>query len=660
MRKTRNTKLLKDDTPHSGVNLIKLFLCCTVLLAALVFVADAPMLRAERKSSPNAGYLSQSEDTMLAGPLYPAGQTAPFLPSDAKTDGNDSQAERQITVPVMESSEGPSNQTAVRDSYENAETAKEDPYEQPADQGDETIERYEADSASVYEKGVQITLQAQPALAAARTLYIVPTGRYENMLNAASDVVYYEFDVGERGVLYYGLDSEADNSAAWKVRLYQQYYVNGTGEETAYRPLNTLNASAKNVRNRAPGIGISPGHYRISVASDGVYSPAIFSLCLEVYSGTAYEIEYNDSVTRYTEIYADVPIKGSASLYDDGRDTDWYMIRTYSDCALDLLFTHTNSKQTTVAFKIYLYDADMRELYSGNSLLSDISVTSGRVGVPAGTYFIQVQGRVYTESEYTLTVRRDTADFEKEPNDGFALATPIVPGETLRGALSVRSGNSDRDYYVFNLQNPGYVSVSMNNLIPAEKSTGYIRRLQLFDSQGHPLYGALITDADDEIRSSNIGLGAGTYYISVDNDDLYLNSGTYEIGYSFTASSSWEREYNGSPEFATPITDKISVSGTTSDAEALFDEDWYTFNTEEAGTLILRLNHDNLGGSRDIFHVTLYSAGQKQIGDTIVSFESSDTVSARFAVAKGKFYVKVTSGNFKSDVRYYLSYEIEK
>ena len=96
------------------------------------------------------------------------------------------------------------------------------------------------------------------------------------------------------------------------------------------------------------------------------------------------------------------------------------------------------------------------------------------------------------------------------------------------------------------------------------------------------------------------------------------------------------------------------------DAEALFDEDWYAFSTDEDGTLILRLNHDDLGGGRDIFHVTLYSEDQKQIGDTMVSFESSNSVSARFTVAKGKYFIRVTSGNYMSDVRYYLSYELEK
>ena len=661
MRKPGNIKRSKGDTPYNGNNFIKLVLCCAVLLAALIFIADAPMLRAVRHNAADAEYRNNGAENLLCDVFTTAEQPVPAAGSgEAAAVRENGETLPPNARPAPDRTGGGSDDALLHGSDACYGTETEAFSEQPSTLPDEAVVQDEANAPDLREEGVQIARQDQPALASVRTLYIEPSGRYQNMLNTASDVINYEFSVGERGVLYYELLSDAENGAAWKVHLYQQYYVNGSGEETAYRPLNTLNATAKNVKNSAPGIGLAPGRYRISVTSDGIFSSALFTLGIEFYPGCAYEIEYNDSVTRYTEIYADVSVKGSASFYDNGRDTDWYMIRTYSDCAFDLLFTHAESKQITVAFKIYLYDADMRELYSGNSLLSDSSITSGRVGVPAGTYFIQVQGRVYTDSEYTLTVRRDTADFEKEPNDGFALATPIVPGETLRGAISSRSGNSDRDYYVLTLQNPGYVSVSMNNLIPAEESKGYIRRVQLLDSQGHALYGALLTDVADGIRSSNIGLDAGTYFISVDNDDLYLNSGTYEIEYAFTASSGWEREYNGAPEYATQLTDRINVSGTITDAEALFDEDWYAFSTDEDGTLILRLNHDDLGGGRDIFHVTLYSEDQKQIGDTMVSFESSNSVSARFTVAKGKYFIRVTSGNYMSDVRYYLSYELEK
>jgi hypothetical protein len=180
------------------------------------------------------------------------------------------------------------------------------------------------------------------------------------------------------------------------------------------------------------------------------------------------------------------------------------------------------------------------------------------------------------------------------------------------------------------------------------------------DADAHLLFGALMTDADDEVRTSNIGLAAGTYYLAVDNDDLHLNSDIYEVGFSFTASGSWEREYNGDSGHANALAEKANVSGTLSNAEAVFDEDWYAFTVDADGTLYLRLSHENLGGGNDIFRVMLYSAELEPIGETMISYESSEAVSGRFTVAPGTYYARVASGNYQADVRYYLSYEIEK
>ena len=627
-------------------------LCCVILLAALVFVADVPALRISEQGQPSGGHAQNGVQMVLT-----ADGPALSDPAGAKQSGEPSADEPAADLPqTQDSQDQPSPETPVQTAEPTSETAQPAQENSAAPASDGT-----SAPAYVYE-GASHSESPAPAKAGseARTLYIDPTGQYENMLHSAADTVNYEFSVGSRGVLYYALNAASDDSAAWKVHLYQYYYVNGSGGETALRLINTLNATAKNGRNRAPGIGLIPGRYVISVVNDGTFTPSYFTLSLEFYAGTSFEMEYNDTRTRYTEIYPNVAVKGSASNYENGHDTDWYMIRTYSDCAFDLLFTHANRDLNTVAFKVYLYDADLHEIYSGNSLLLSTSITSGRVGVPAGTYYIQVQSRVYIDSEYTLTVRRDTSYYEKELNDTFAAATPITADQPIRGALSGRTSNADRDYYAFTLDAPGYISAYLKNLTPAASASGKVRRLQVMDADAHLLFGALMTDADGEVRTPNIGLAAGTYYLAVDNDDLYLNSDIYEVGFSFTASGSWEREYNGDSAHANVLAEKANVSGTLSNAETVFDEDWYTFTVDADGTLYLRLSHENLGGGNDIFRIMLYSETLEQIGETMVSYESSEAVSGRFSVTPGTYYARVASGNYQADVRYYLSYEIEK
>ena len=327
---------------------------------------------------------------------------------------------------------------------------------------------------------------------------------------------------------------------------------------------------------------------------------------------------------------------------------------------MNLVFTHGTAEQLTVAFKVCLYTAQGTELYGGNAVLNTPELVSGRIGLPAGDYFICVQSRVYSAEDYTLTVQRGSAPSESEPNDSFALATPLTEAQPLCGALVSRSANADKDYYVFTLDAPGYVSVWLKNDESAAGASSYVRRLMLLDAAGHVLFGEMQTDGGAEVRSPGVGLAAGSYYLCVNNDNLYLNSETYQVGYAFTPSAGWEREYNGEPAFATPIAENVSVSGTLADAEADFDTDWFTFTVEEAGTAVIRLRHDVLGGGNDIFNLALFNAEGAQLGETVVSTESTENVSGSFSLAPGTYYIKVNAGKYNSSIRYYLTYSIQK
>ena len=145
----------------------------------------------------------------------------------------------------------------------------------------------------------------------------------------------------------------------------------------------------------------------------------------------------------------------------------------------------------------------------------------------------------------------------------------------------------------------------------------------------------------------------------MDNDNLYENTGTYEIGYSFTAAHNWESEYNNQPEYATPLTENAAVSGTLSDAESEFDTDWFVFAVDEEKSVTLAFAHEAPEGQKDIFNITLYGADGTAIGDTRISFEDTPALTLTQEVNPGTYYVKVTSGRYNSNVRYSLTYSFE-
>lgn len=625
----------------------KLFICvCCVLLAALLFImpgaqehplivtgpASEPASRKTLQTAPGTTAFTQEISTAAPAPAYPADE-----PSVAE------ETEPAIVPPVSEDTPQPETAAPVSETTQPAETAA------PA-----------ASEEEVTLASAVLRKENTAANGASASIALKPGKDALNSLSSAKDRIEYAFSLSSRGVLHYSLSAEAGGSADFKVSLLQQYYVNGVDGKTALRLLNVLNVVAEEGSGVSPNIGLMPGSYVLRVESGEQYKNVVFRLRTDFTAGTDYEIEYNDTMTRYTEIYAGVPMKGSASFYGADRDTDWYLLRLYTPASVNLVFMHGTTDRPTAAFKVCLFTSEGLELYGGSALLNAAELVSGRIGLPAGNYFISVQSRVYSAEDYTLTVQQGSAPSESEPNDSVYQATALTAAQPLCGALVARTGNADKDYYAFTLDAPGYVNVWLKNDESAEGSSSYVRRLMVLDGAGHILFSELQANGGAEIRSPGIGLPAGKYYLCVNNDNLYLNNETYQVGFKFTPSEKWEREYNGERSAATPIAAGVAVSGTLTDAESDFDTDWFTFTVKDNCKVKLKLKHSVKSGENDIFNVSLYNADGKHVGKTIVSKENTETVSRSFSVAPGTYYVKVTAGKYNSSIRYYLTYSIEK
>jgi len=461
-------------------------------------------------------------------------------------------------------------------------------------------------------------------------------------LKSSSSVITFNFSVTERGALSYALTPVTSGAAG------------------NWNAVNVLSLSGAQDDASSPNIGLMPGNYVIKLIAGERFSDTYFILKINFAPSTAYEIEYNDAPTRYTEIIPGIFVRGSASYYASGHDTDWFMFRNYSDSRFSLSFSHEPLSQGTVAFKISLFDSDFNELYSGNSLLSSELISSESIGLPEGYYFISVESRVYTGVDYILSLSGDeTYRYETEYNDSALFADVIMPDEPVRGAVNSRSGSSDRDFFSFTLESRGYITARLVNTEPASDFDGYNRRLTIVDRSRNIIYSSLCADNAESVVSPFIGLAKGTYFFIIDDGDLKHTSSDYELSFSFTETSSWEMEYNNAPEYATAITENIAVSGTVSDAGTDFDTDYYAFTALSAGNLKVNLRHDTGGTGNEIFRVTVYNENMEQIGSVLGSLENSDSVSEVYAVTQGRYYIKVTSGRYTSSVRYYLTCTME-
>lgn len=568
-----------------------------------------------------------------------------FITETEQTDGRlPENSDINVSSGEPLSSEKFSNETD--NAYENEEAASTEKAEIPV-HNDDAENKTKIDNAQSTSE-INVTALSRETVVDAR--FGTP---YKYRLDTASSVIIFNIKVTERGALSYTFSPVGTSLGNWNAELFGEYYINGSGE-TALRSLNVLSVSASD--GASPNIGLMPGNYVLKVTAGKIFSDAFFSINIGFSPSTEYEIEYNDSVTRYTEIYPGVPIKGSASYYLSGQDSDWFMFRNSSDAYFSLSFAHEELSQSTVAFKVSLYNSDMIELYSGNSLLSSRLISSENLGLPEGIYFISVVSRVYTGVDYTLLLeRRSSYNFETENNDSASSADIILQGVPVRGALSSRSGVSDKDFFSFTLENSGYINAELKNIEPVSSFKGYVRRISLNDSFGNTIYSSLIADNAQSVLSPSIGLAAGTYYIIIDDSDLYHSASDYELSFSFTETNGWEKEYNNTPLLATPIYEDIPISGTISDAGTDFDTDYFVISAEKVGKMTVNFSHAAGISSRETFRISVYNQKMEQVGSVLSSYDNTVSVSGDFDIMPGTYFIKVTSGSYSSDMRYYLT-----
>lgn len=489
-------------------------------------------------------------------------------------------------------------------------------------------------------------------------------------LESSDCVNVYTFSLDNRCAFQYVFShKEIIGTAGWEISLYGEYFLNGTDGETGYRLLNTLVSTSSVTKHQSVKLGLIPGNYRLVVTKGAAYTSEGYRIDVTAEYGSGYEIECNDNIYRYTSLFSSVPIKGTASYFKDRQDEDWYMFRQYEDGFAQLKFEHPAVKdKTTVCWQIILYSENGTALYAVNSLFTDELVRSGAIGLSEGNYYVLVRNRVYSDVPYTLTLSRaDDVSYEVEKNDTKETANEIAVNSTVTGSISERLSGIDRDYFRFYVPSDGTLMLEFSHTATQEDKNGW--NFVLTDENREVLFKGISAWSDDVSTSSHIGLTAGTYYVYVDSDNLYLNSSDYYLTVSFTEIEAWETEPNNSFVSADVLSADTAVTGLIADCGvADSDYDYYRITLSEGSDISLFLEHEKLTDSRNIFNVTLYdelfnpvecSVGESDGITTVrISADNEKTQADYKSLAEGTYYVRVSSGIYYESIVYYLYYII--
>lgn len=360
-------------------------------------------------------------------------------------------------------------------------------------------------------------------------------------LTSSSDQNYYKFNLPKNGYvnLLFSHNELEKSDYLWKIRLY-----NESKEE-----IKTISSRGSKVETISNNIGLPMGTYYIHVLiydRYGSWSSINYQLCVNYYESEDWEKEFNNGYLEANLLEPNKVINGSLMT---GEDNDYYKFSIGANGYINLKFNHIELEESDYLWKIRLYDESREEIKTISSQGSKTETISNNIGLPMGTYYVQVlkfdRYGDWSSINYQLCVNYFQSDgWETEFNDGYTQADELNIGKSISGSLL---GDYDKDYYKFTVPQYGYIKIDFTHAWLETDLDCW--RIELYDETRNNL-GRIMSKGSKPNDTAYAWLGAGTYYICVDNQ--YLTNSTVDYALNVT--------------YSTP---KARIKSLTSDSEKL-------------------------------------------------------------------------------------------
>ena len=337
--------------------------------------------------------------------------------------------------------------------------------------------------------------------------------------------------------------------------------------------------------------------------------------------------------------------------------THWYKFTMSKAGMVQLKFAHANLSSTSnsPAWKIDFIADQFGGMVSVNSGLQDTQNQTAKIGLEAGTYYVQVTGLgVLTigSSDYSFSVQYEDIYCETEQNDSISTADNYTKlGQTITGSIS---STSDTDYYKITSAAKGYLSFQLQHDKVSSKLATDIYSVAVCDASGNTIYTMTSRTDEEKTESVNFGLAAGTYYLKV-SGMTYLNASgsfaiygtngeTYKLNASWTNADNWECESNDTIAAANKMESGKAIYG---NLYGVSDVDYYGIETAKDGYIVINLQHSKVTGrlNKAIYAVTVCDASGSSIYEMTSKAEEESSDSIKLGLTAGKYFVKVASQN---------------
>lgn len=336
---------------------------------------------------------------------------------------------------------------------------------------------------------------------------------------------------------------------------------------------------------------------------------------------------------------------------------NWYKFILYSPGYVDFSFSHDFVNSSSTYWELHLYGQDdlnnemLWRGYKGNELNE---VRSYGTGLPAGTYYIEIDDYYFSSVSYRLKVNyTQSYYYEREKNDSVVNATGINVNKVYNGNLM---SSSDEDWYSFTLDSPGYIGTSFSHGFINSSSTYWGLYLYSKNNLNSSIFDKWYEGNElNEVTDYGTGLPAGTYYIKI--TDYYSSDVNYSFKINYSVSSNWEREENDSSSSANIITPGSYCNGNLTRSD---DEDWYKFTVDSFQYMYISFSHKFVDSSSTNWTLRLYNSydlNSDILNEWIAGnkyFYESDVSKNYIYLDPGTYYIKIEK-YYYSNVPYTLS-----
>lgn len=215
------------------------------------------------------------------------------------------------------------------------------------------------------------------------------------------DKDYYKFSLESSALVditfsHANLTSE---TLSWNIRVLDE----------SFKLIHVITSAQNQLAARITSLGLAAGDYYICVDSDNLtFNSAEYTLKLEPVYMSFCETESNNTAATADYIYPNRTYTGALLSHDVIFDTDFYTFSLSRSSEVEVNLAHSILSDANNGWIITVYDEQQNILVSFVSKRNAASVSSGKLELPAGTYFVKVEMGLYgSEIPYYLKLISD-------------------------------------------------------------------------------------------------------------------------------------------------------------------------------------------------------------------------------------------------------------